>query len=201
MPNENENRDLEEAKLKEEQRLEEESQVPKKAFTEVSNSMHKYKSELKETKLLLNQMQAEKEATKNEQLAEQGRWKELYDKSQSSLEVSNNERKEEQDKFVNYHKKNSVLTKIGGFKRDEYNNFINVKSITLNEDGSIESSSLIKEVDRIRQTYPELLNGGSAEKLSSNAPSNNVGDRDYNSLSLTEKDEYRKNLLKKPEGY
>lgn len=171
--------------------------VPKKAFSEVSSSMHKYKAELKETKLLLNQLQAEQDATKTEQLAEQGRWEELYKKSQEKLEVANQDAQTTQDKFINYHKKNSVLNTIGGFKRDEYNSFINVESIGLNDDGSVETSSLEKEIDRIKQTYPELIKIGSADKLPNGAPTpGNPGDIEYKNMTLQQRSEYKRKLLK-----
>ena len=81
-----------------------------------------------------------------------------------------NERASEQNQFVDYHKKNSVLDKVGGFKRDEYNKFIDVDSISMNEDGSIDSVSLDIEIDRIRQSYPELLKTASGTKLPNHAP-------------------------------
>lgn len=188
-----------EAKKKDEQK--EPDLVSKDAYLNVSNDMHKYKNELKETKNALAQMQADKQAIENEKLAEQGRWEELYKQSQSKLDEANNGRQAEQDKFINYHKKNSVLKEIGGFKNDEYNAFIKVDQVSLNEDGSIDKTSLDLEVNRIKQAYPELLNGGQTGKLPNGAPqSNNFGERTYTDMSNTEKDAYKRSLLKKPEG-
>jgi chromosome segregation ATPase len=171
--------------------------VSKKAYGEVSSSMHKYKSELKDTRARLNELEEEKRAAEKEALAEQGKWEELYNKNQEELTAVKNERANEQDKFVDYHKKNSVLNKVGGFKRDEYNKFIDVNAISMNEDGSIDNASLELEIDRIRQTYPELLKEGSGTKLPNSAPqSNDMGTVDASELSGVAKNEYFKNYIK-----
>ena len=176
--------------------------VSKKAYSEVASDMHKYKSELKDIKAKLNQLNAEKEAEKNEQLAEQGRWEELYKKQSEDMNRLKQEKSADQDKFIGFHKKNSVLQKVGGFKRDEYNKFINVDAINLNDDGSIDEVSMNLEIDRIRQTYPELLKTSASNKLPNNAPKeSNIGGKTYESMTRDEKFEYKKNLLKKPTGF
>ena len=171
--------------------------VSKKAYTDVSADMHKYKNQLKETQAKLNELEAERLASEKEALAEQGKWEELYKKNQEELNAVKSERANEQDKFVDYHKKNSVLNKIGGFKRDEYNKFIDVSSINMNEDGSIDEASLELEIDRVRQSYPELLKTGSGTKLPNDAPKgNNAGEIDAAKLTGAEKSEYFKNYIK-----
>ena len=191
-----------EAAKKLEDSKDKQEQVSKEAYLNVSQDMHKYKSKLKETEALLTQMKADKEVIENEKLAEQGRWEDLYKKSQEKLTEATQGRQAEQDKFINYHKKNSVLGKLGGFKNDEYNSFIDVESVNLNEDGSIDQSSLDLEVNRIKQSYPELLKGVQAGKLPNDAPQgNNLGDRTYDNLSEREKADYKRKLMKKPEGY
>lgn len=171
--------------------------VSKKAYGEVSADMHRYKGELKDMKAQLNQLQAEKEATKNEALAEQGRWEELYKGSQTNLDQLKSEREDESKKFIDFHKKNSVLQKLGGFKRDEYNSFINTESISLNDDGSVNEDSVMTEMDRIKQQYPELINIGSGSKLPNEAPAQQtIGDTNYNELDSHQQNDFMKNLLK-----
>jgi len=187
----------EDLEVKNEDETPKEDFVSKKAYTDVSTDMHKYKNQLKETQMQLNQLQAEREAVEREALAEQGKWEELYKKNQTELETVKQERAGEQNKFVDYHKKNSVLNKVGGFKRDEYNKFIDVNAINMNEDGSIDETSLDLEIDRIRQSYPELLKTGSGTKLPNDAPlGNNVGEQDASKLTGVEKSEYLKSFLK-----
>lgn len=176
--------------------------VSKKAYQEVSTDMHKYKSELQTTRAKLAEIEAIQEAKEKEALEEQGRWEELYKKSQEQFQTLQSEREQEKSKFVDYHKKNSVLQKIGGFKRDEYNKFIDVRSIQMNEDGSINEDTLISEVDRIKQEYPELIKAASSVKLPKEAPQESeIGNRSYSELSEQEKLQLKRSLLSKPEGY
>ena len=170
--------------------------VSKKAYQDVSGDMHKYKTQLKETQARLNQLEAERQAAEKQALAEQGKWEELYQKNQAELEAVKQERAGEQNKFVDYHKKNSVLNKVGGFKRDEYNKFIDVNSIEMKDDGSIDETSLELEVDRIRQSYPELLKASSGTKLPNEAPKGNSIDVDPTKLDGVEKSEFFKNYIK-----
>lgn len=182
--------------------VEEPELVSKDAYLKVSNDMHKYKQDLKSTKALLSQLQADKDAAEQEKLAEQGRWEDLYKASQEKLTEVSQSREKDQDKFLNYHKKNSVLTKLGGFKNEEYNNFINVEAVAVNEDGSIDESSLDQEVNRIKQSYPELLKGVQVGKLPNGAPkSTNFGEKTYEELTELEKDAYKRNLMNRPKGY
>lgn len=193
--NENEENNLEEEK-------QEEQFVSKKAYQEVSGDMHKYKSELQETKARLAEIEAIQETKEQEALQEQGRWEELYNTSKEQLTTLQSERNQERDKFIGYHKKNSVLQHIGGFKRDEYNSFINVENIKLNDDGSINNESLTSEVDRIKQEYPELIKTNSSTKLPKEAPSQNeIGNKGYDKMTEAEKVLVKRQLLTKPEGY
>ncbi len=191
-----------ETELKNEVNEQAEDYVSKKAYKEVSQDMHKYKSELQSTKAKLAEIEAIQEAKEQERLEEQGKWEELYKKSQEQFKTLQSEREQEKSKFVDYHKKNSVLQKIGGFKRDEYNNFINVKDIQMNEDGSIDENSLTAEVDRIKQEYPELLKATPSVKLPKEAPNQGeIGNKSYEEMSEHEKAQLKRSLLKKPQGF
>ncbi len=170
--------------------------VSKKAYQEVSSDMHKYKSELAETRARLAEMESIQEAKEKEALEQQGKWEELYKKSQEKFQTLQAEREQEKSQFVDYHKKNSVLSKLGGFKRDEYNKFIDVKSIQMNEDGSINEDTLTAEIDRIRQEYPELLKAQPSVKLPKDAPSySEVGKKSFDQMSEKERTELKRKLV------
>lgn len=190
--------------IKEEKKIEEvkEEFVSKKAYGEVSSDMHRYKAELKDTKAMLSQLRADADSAKNEKLAEEGKWEDLYKNQSTKMEKLEAERTKEQNDVVNFHKKNSVLNSIGGFKNDEYNTFIKSDNINVNEDGSLDRVSLDAEIDRIRQTYPELLKSGTSQKLPNNAPiESNIGEKGYSDLSQDEKEAYKRKLINKPKGY
>lgn len=170
--------------------------VSKKAYSDVTSDMHKYKGKLKDTEAALNQLVAEKEASAREQLAEQGKWEELYTKNQQELEALKVSRVEESNKFIDYHKRNTVLSLTEGFKKDEYNKFINTDSIQMDDNGAIDQESLQAEVDRIKQEYPELLKNSPVRTPPNEAPSNKVSELDPNELTDAQKDQYFKEMLK-----
>lgn len=170
--------------------------VSKKAYSDVSSDMHKFKNKLKETEAKLNELQAKEEITKKQALQEQGKWEELYKKTQEQLDGVQSIRKQESDKFVDYHKMNAVLNQVGGFKRDEYNKFVDLKNVAMNEDGSIEESSLISEVQRIKQAYPELIKGSTLSVLPSEAPKAAVTSvKEYANMTEMEKSDFRLKLM------
>jgi hypothetical protein len=170
--------------------------VPKKAYLEINQDMHKYKSKLKETEALLNQLKAEKEAAEMQSLKENEQWKTLYEKTSGQLEELNNKRAQERDQFINYHKKNAVIRELGGFKKDEYNSFINVSNIEMDEQGNFNQESLINEVNRLKQTYPELIKGSVAQNLPNEAAkSPSIASKSYSLMSEAERRDLKMKLL------
>lgn len=187
--------ELEEQKKKDE--LKEEF-VSRKAYTDVSADMHKYKNELKDAKAALNQINAEKEAAEKERLAESGKWQELAQKLEAEKVDLNNRNTQNEDRFLNYHKKQSVISKTGDFKQDEYHSFIKVENIVINEDNSIDEVSLNAEVDRIKQAYPELLKGSSNTKLPNDAArGSDIGNKTYKEMTSDERMQALRDLRNK----
>lgn len=58
--------------------------VSKKAYTEVTQDMHKYKTRLKETEAMLNQIKAEKEEADRQSLLANEEYKALYEQPSQS---------------------------------------------------------------------------------------------------------------------
>lgn len=180
----------------EESKIEEGDFVPKKAYASVSQDMHKFKTQLKETQAELNRLKVEKEAAEKQNLVDSEQWKILYEKTQHQLDEVARTRSQEKDQFVNYHKKNAVIRELGGFKKDEYNNFINVSSVEMDENGNISAESLAAEVNRLKQTYPELIKTVTPQNLPSNAPKSiQESVKDYSALTPRERDEMKRKLL------
>jgi hypothetical protein len=170
--------------------------VPKKAYADVSQDMHKFKNKLKETEAMLNQLKAEKAMAEEQSLKDNEQWKTLYEKSKGELDGLASARAAEKDQFVNFHKKNAVIREIGGFKKDEYNSFINVQSVEMDESGNIVQDSLSAEVNRLKQSYPELIKGSQSQNLPSEAPKSfSATDKDYNSLSQQERSDLKTRLM------
>jgi hypothetical protein len=170
-----------------------------KAYKDLSNDMFKYKAKLRETELEVSRLKSEKEAVELQTLRDNQEWKLLYEKNQAQLDDLNKTRSSEKEQFISYHKKNAVVKELGGFKKDEYaNTFINTSNIELDEQGNVNQASLIAEVNRIKQSYPELIKGTIANNLPNEAPKGFVEQNKEFSLKMNAKEraDYKMNLLK-----
>ena len=137
--------------------------VPKRAYKEVSEDMHKYKTQLRETQAKLNELNAKMEAERNRQLEDENRYKELYEGLKGKYE-------KETSQFKDIHKKNAVINKVGGLKRSEYAKFIDTSNIHMDENGMIDKESIDREVMRLQQEFPELINSNNFNNVNNNAP-------------------------------
>lgn len=172
--------------------------VSKKAYSEVTTDMHKYKSKLKETEALLNQLKAEKEAQEIEEKKAKQEWELLYKSEAQKREQLERERTEEKSKFLDYHKKQALISKLGGFKKDEYACFVNVNSIQLDDSGNIVEDTLEAEVNRIRQNYSDLLKTQTSVTLPNEAPKSFNATQEVDLRNMTEKERnaYKMSLIK-----
>jgi hypothetical protein len=170
--------------------------VAAKAYQEVQKDMFKYKTALKEKEAILSQLKLEKEQREQQALQDNEEWKTLYENTRSKLEEINKARTEEKEQFINYHKKNAVLKEIGGFKRDEYSKFINVSSVELDEEGNLVQESLLNEVNRIKQQYPELLKSSNASPLPADAPKvTDPMQKSWSEMTKQERDKLKEKLI------
>lgn len=170
--------------------------VPKKAYSEVTQDMHKYKSKLKETEAILNQLKAEKEMAEEQSLKENEQWKTLYEKKAEEAKKLGSELTEKEARFINFHKKNAVIRELGGFKKDEYNSFINVNNVEMDDNGNIVHDSLIAEVNRLKQSYPELIKSSQPQNLPTDAPKSFTStDKDFSALTPQERIDLKTKLM------
>lgn len=144
--------------------------VSKDAYSKVSNDMHKYKSEAKNLAQKIAELQAEQEAREKAALEEKEQWHTLYKKAEEKLKSIENERQTEKQKFVESHKINAVIQNLGGFKKPEYNRFIDSSKIVVTEDGSVDETTVLSEVERIKKEYPELIKAKQVSTLPADAP-------------------------------
>ncbi len=145
--------------------------VKTQAMEDYKSDMFKYKERMKAAESGLKAAQAEKTALERVQLEKNEEWKVLYEREKGERELAVNELQLKSTQFVDSSKKNAVVQQLGGFKRDEYSSYIEASNIDVTENGTIDSESLSKEVERIRQTFPELLKASNTPKLPNGAPS------------------------------
>jgi len=142
-----------------------------KALNDYKSDMFKYKGKAKELEEENQRLKMQKESLERDQLEKNEEWKTLYENERKAKSEAVDELSNKSKQFVDSSKKNAVVQRLGGFKKDEYIRFINTENIELNADGLIDSESLNKEVDRIKQSFPELLKTSEIGSLPTGAPS------------------------------
>jgi hypothetical protein len=131
--------------------------VSKKAYQDVSQDMHRYKQQLRDTKAMLSEMDAKLRAQEDEKLAEQNRFKELYEKSQQELKAQIDAAKRREEAYSESVKKSALKSELGGKIKDQYLVHADVKGITFNDDGSIDLDSVHAVANKFRQEHPGLI--------------------------------------------
>lgn len=151
----------------------EEELVSKKVVEEYKTDLFKFKSKAKEMEAEVQRLKDEQALREKATLEEQAEWKTLYEREKNEKAKVLQDLQAKSEFFVNTSKINTVVSKLGGFKKDSYTKFIDTSKIDVREDGTFDIDSINREVDRIKQEYPELLSiGPSNGKMPSNAPSN-----------------------------
>lgn len=151
--------------------------VSKKTYEEVSKDMHKYKRELKEMQAKLAEFEVQKTAMEEQKLIEQNKFKELYEKKDAELKEHLAQKDKAEALLIQERKKFAVNQNVK-FKKSDYINFVNLNEIQLDEQGLVVQESVKKEVQRIQQQFPELLE---------NAQVNNIPNRAAQPLNLSKK--------------
>lgn len=144
---------------------------PSAAEESYKQDMFKYKERMKLAEVGLAAAQAEKAALERVQLEQNEEWKTLYEKEKTERENAVVELHSKSKQFIDSSKINAVVQGLGGFKKDDYSKFIDPSNIEVTESGVFDTESLNKEVERIRQTFPELLKASSSPALPNGAPS------------------------------
>lgn len=139
--------------------------VSKKAYEEIKADMFKFKTQMKEIEAERNQLKADKDAVEREKLEEQGKWKELYEKQKQKLQETEANLSSSKNQFVDFHKKQAVISKLGGLKKDDYAKFIDTNAVDVQENGKIDDSSVEAEVNRIKEQFPELIKGSDVKSF------------------------------------
>lgn len=130
--------------------------VPRKAYEEVTDHMHKYKSELRDMKAMINQLQAEKEAKEKESMIEKEQYRELYERAEQEKQGILEDVQKQKKMYLDTVKKSALKAELGNIK-DAYLSFADLGSISFNDNGAVDKASLEAVANQFRSEYPELL--------------------------------------------
>ena len=134
--------------------------------------MFKYKSRMKETEAELQSLRDAQALSEKQNLEDKEEWKLLYEREKEEKSKALGDLETKSKFFIDTSKKNAVAQKLG-FIKDSYVSFINTSNIEVNEnDGTFDGDSIQREVDRIKQDFPELLKTVTSGKMPNEAPIN-----------------------------
>lgn len=169
------------------------------AFKAVTNDMHKYKKERNDSQLKIEQLQKKIDDIAKDQLIAKEEYKELYETEVKKNMELENQLKEKNDKFINVHKKQKVIEKLGGFRKPEYNKFIDITKIIMDDNGDVDEMTVDVEVKRLKQEYPELIKKSKGSTLPNNAPESGdaIGSKTLKEMSKEERSQHRRSLIEK----
>jgi len=157
--------------------------VPKKVVEEYKKDLFKFKDKYRSTEEELKKLREQIALQEKASLEEKEEWKTLYEREKEAREKALSELEQKSQIFIDSSKKNAVVQRLGGFKKESYARFINTSNIEVNEDGTFNDDSLAAEVDRIKQEFPELLKMSTSTKMPNTAPQSTNG---VTNIKLTE---------------
>lgn len=146
--------------------------VARKAYEEVANDMHKFKSRYKEQAARATELEARLKSIEEATLMEQSRWKELYEREKAEKEKAEQIRQQERNLYLRSVKVSALKSELGGKIRDEYLQLADINAIEIKEDGSLSPDSVLSVANKFRQEHPMLVPSSESSILTSPAASN-----------------------------
>lgn len=146
--------------------------VSKSAYEEVTRDMHKNKQKAKQLELALNELKTQMKAQEEAKLREKEQYKELFEKRDAELEQTRREVEEEKTRYMKSVKISALKQELGASVRDEYLGFADLNSITINDDGMIDSESLSNVANEFRKQHGQLIPTDQSVNVTGHAPTN-----------------------------
>ena len=146
--------------------------VSKKVLDQYKSDMFKYKSKMKDTESELQKLRDQIALQEKQTLEDSAEWKTLYEREKEEKTKALGELENKSKFFIDTSKRQSVIQKLGGFRKDSYASFIETSNINMNDDGTFNAESVLAEVDRIKQEFPELIKMTTLGKMPNEAAQN-----------------------------
>jgi hypothetical protein len=167
-----------------------------KAFRQVSDDMHKYKSGMAELQAKLDQQGLDREDAERKSRESKEEYKSLYEESQSEVKGLRSDIEEKNNSFIKAQKLSAVKDKLGGFKKEVYNKFIDTSRVIIDNDGQVDLSTVDNEVARLKKEYPELIKVKQSSRLPNEQPeSGDVNPKPVQKMTVDERNDLRRQLI------
>lgn len=169
--------------------VEKEQVVSKKAYEEVSRDMHKNKQKAKELEAQLNELTTQLKVQEEAKMLEEKRYKELYEKTQAEIEEERRRATEKEQQYMRSVKVSALQQELGGNINSKYLSFANLDSVSIKDDGSVDSESLREVANEFRKEHGQLIPKSDNTQITGHSPSNldNFNPKSVNEMSHEEK--------------
>lgn len=147
---------------------EKEEYVSRKAYEEVSADLHKFKKAKKDLVAQINEFKARFEAEERAKLEEKQQFEELYKKAQAEKDALLQQIESDRQQLLQQRRKAALKQELGNIK-DVYLNLADLNSIEVNEDGSINSESVLSVANNFKQEHSALIPSGNSGTITSQA--------------------------------
>lgn len=173
-----------------------EKTYPEAAYNNVKDDMLKYKHELKDAMSEIKKMRDEQEQAARKAKELNNEYKELYEEQLKANEALKNTINEKNNNFLNAQKLSRVKEKLGGFKKQEYNKFIDTSRVIIDNEGNVDETTVDNEVARLKTEYPELIKVKASSELPNEAPeSGHFNPKQVQELTKAERSEIRRKAI------
>lgn len=183
------NTDIDEKEVKAVEETKSDDLVSKSVLEDYKKDMFKYKEKSRNTEMELQKLRDEKALMEKSSLEEKEEWKLLYEREKEEKANALSDLQNKSEFFMDSSKKNAVVQRLGGFKKDSYTKFIDTSKIDVRDDGTFDEESILREADRLKQEFPELLKSSAAPGKMPNEAPMNMGppqERKLNTMSMDE---------------
>lgn len=160
------------------------------------DTYRKVLGEKKKMQQRLEELEAKQRDHEEKSLIEQNKYKEAYEATKKELEDQKIKLKTLEQQEVDGKKLQSFLETIDGKIESKYWGHISLDKIIVDDTtGEIDKMSVMREVEFVRSTYPEIIQRKSSGTLPKDNPSNNgsgmIARSEWNKLKPTEMQKYR----------
>ena len=133
------------------------NKVAYETYKKTVDQVHNQKRELDELRSKIAEFNARQESQEKEKLESQQKFEELYKSEQEKASKILEEKSLVEKQFQKHLKENALKSELGKIKKDEYLQFADIDSITLDESGTINIDSVKDVANKFRENYSDLL--------------------------------------------
>lgn len=131
--------------------------VPADAYSAAKEAASKTQSENEQLKARLSQLEADQKAKEREELEKKQEWEKIAQQEKEAREKAEKRLNQNDELYKRTIKKTFLKEALGGAVKDQYLEFADIDSITLDENGNVNDESLKVAAEKFREEHSQLI--------------------------------------------